>query len=143
MFCRNCGREIAEGSTVCTGCGVPAGSGYKFCPRCGHPTDELAVFCTNCGAPLTNAQGQTAAGAPGKSGPGAPKSKIAAGLLGIFLGGLGIHNFYLGYNEKGIWQVVLFVLCCGTVSSIWGFVEGLMILTGKINTDASGQPLAD
>lgn len=108
MFCRNCGREIGEGNTVCTGCGAPAGSGYKFCPRCGHPTDELAVYCTNCGAPLTNIQGQNAAGGR----PAGQKSRLAAGLLGIFLGGLGIHNFYLGYNEKGICQIVLFVLCC-------------------------------
>ena len=139
MFCRNCGREIGEGNTVCTGCGVPAGSGYKFCPRCGHPTDELAVYCTNCGAPLTNAQGQTPTGGR----PVGQKSRRAAGLLGIFLGGLGIHNFYLGYNEKGIWQIILFVLCCGTVSSIWGFIEGILILCGRIDTDASGQPLAD
>lgn len=25
------------------------------------------------------------------------KSKMAAGLLGIFLGSFGVHNFYLGY----------------------------------------------
>ncbi|MCR4649472.1 MAG: TM2 domain-containing protein [Lachnospiraceae bacterium] len=35
------------------------------------------------------------------------KSKVVAGLLGIFLGSLGIHNFYLGYKNKAIWQVAL------------------------------------
>ena len=30
------------------------------------------------------------------------KSKIVAGLLAIFLGGLGIHKFYLGYTKTGI-----------------------------------------
>lgn len=33
------------------------------------------------------------------------KSKLIAGLLGIFLGSLGIHNFYLGYTKKAIIQV--------------------------------------
>jgi TM2 domain-containing membrane protein YozV len=70
------------------------------------------------------------------------KSKIAAGLLGIFLGGLGVHNFYLGYTQKGIIQLVLGICTCG-LSSIWGLIEGIMILTGSINTDAQGRPLRD
>lgn len=36
-----------------------------------------------------------------------PKSAIAAGLLGIFLGSLGIHNFYLGDKKKGIIHLCL------------------------------------
>jgi TM2 domain-containing membrane protein YozV len=70
------------------------------------------------------------------------KSKIAAGLLGIFLGGLGVHNFYLGYTQKGIIQLVLGICTCG-LSGIWGLIEGIMILTGSINTDAQGRPLKD
>ncbi|MBT2536508.1 TM2 domain-containing protein [Arthrobacter sp. ISL-69] len=31
-----------------------------------------------------------------------PKSKLVAGLLGIFLGGIGIHRFYLGFTEIGV-----------------------------------------
>lgn len=75
------------------------------------------------------------------------KSKLAAGLLGIFLGGLGIHNFYLGYTSKAVIQLLLSVLSCGclaVVSAIWGFIEGILILTGStITTDASGRPLGD
>ena len=37
------------------------------------------------------------------------KSRVAAGMLGIFLGSYGIHNFYLGYTNKGITQVALSV----------------------------------
>jgi len=75
-----------------------------------------------------------------------PKSKIAAGLLGIFLGGLGIHNFYLGYNGKAIAQLLMSILSCGFLafaSSIWGLVEGILILTGSIDTDADGNKLGD
>ncbi len=35
------------------------------------------------------------------------KSKLVGGLLGIFLGSLGIHNFYLGYTKKAIIQVAV------------------------------------
>jgi TM2 domain-containing membrane protein YozV len=77
------------------------------------------------------------------------KSKIAAGLLGIFLGWLGVHRFYLGYNGIGIAQLVLGVLgfvTCGVtslISFIWGLVDGIMILSGSIATDANGRPLRD
>ena len=39
------------------------------------------------------------------------KSKVAAGLLGIFLGWAGVHNFYLGYIGKGILQAGLYLAC--------------------------------
>ena len=74
------------------------------------------------------------------------KSKIAAGLLGIFLGGFGVHNFYLGYTGKAIAQLLITLLTCGFgafVSSIWGLIEGILILTGSINVDGNGVPLKD
>ena len=74
------------------------------------------------------------------------KSKIAAGILGILLGCFGVHNFYLGYTGKAIAQLCLSLLSCGVLSfasAIWGLVEGIMILTGSINTDANGIPLQD
>lgn len=74
------------------------------------------------------------------------KSKVAAGLLGIFLGAFGVHNFYLGYTTKALIQLFMTVLTCGTlgvVSEIWGIVEGIMIFTGSINQDAKGLPLKD
>ena len=74
------------------------------------------------------------------------KSKMAAGLLGIFLGGFGVHNFYLGYTGKALAQLLITLLTCGfgaMISSVWGLIEGIMILTGSINTDANGNPLQD
>ena len=74
------------------------------------------------------------------------KSKIAAGLFGILLGALGVHNFYLGYTGKGIAQLLITVLTCGylgVVSWIWGLIEGIMILSGSTKTDAQGVPLRD
>jgi hypothetical protein len=71
------------------------------------------------------------------------KSKLAAGLFGIFLGGLGIHRFYLGYTGLGITQIVVTLITCG-VGHLWGVVEGILILAGStITTDADGRPLRD
>ena len=77
-----------------------------------------------------------------------PKSKLVAGLLGIFLGGLGIHRFYLGHTKIGVIQLLLTVVLgfftLGLVG-LWGFIEGIMIIAGSAHfrTDAQGIPLRD
>ena len=63
--------------------------------------------------------------------------------MGILLGGLGIHRFYLGYVGIGIVQIVVTIVTFG-VGSIWGLIEGILILTGNgITKDAKGRPLRD
>jgi TM2 domain-containing membrane protein YozV len=59
--------------------------------------------------------------------PGADK-KIAAGICGILLGGLGVHKFILGYTKEGIIQIVITVVTCG-FGSLLGLVEGIIYLT--------------
>ena len=54
--------------------------------------------------------------------------KLIAGLLGILLGGFGIHKFILGYTKEGIIQLVLTLVTCG-FASIVGFIEGIIYLT--------------
>lgn len=69
------------------------------------------------------------------------KSKLAAGLFGIFLGAFGVHNFYLGYEGKAIAQLLITVLSCGIfafASAIWGLIEGILILSGEIDKDGKG-----
>lgn len=70
----------------------------------------------------------------------AVKSKLTAGLLGIFLGELGIHRFYLGYVGIGIIQILVTSITFG-FGGIWGVIEGILILTGSMNKDAQGRPL--
>lgn len=55
--------------------------------------------------------------------------KIAAGLLAILLGPLGIHKFLLGYTQEGIIWLVISLCTCGTVTSILGLIEGIIYLT--------------
>ena len=58
--------------------------------------------------------------------------KIAAGVCGILLGGLGIHKFVLGLTTPGIIMLLVALLTCGfgaIVTSIIGLVEGIIYLT--------------
>ena len=116
----------------------------KFCPNCGKEVRETDNNCSNCGQPLKiNNYNNTNNNYSNNTNQ---RSKIAAGILGIFLGAFGIHNFYLGYNGKALGQLLMTVLSCGVlsfVSGIWGLVEGIMILTGSISVDADGVPLKD
>ena len=59
--------------------------------------------------------------------PGAEK-KVVAGILGILIGGLGIHKFYLGYTKEGIIQLVVSVVTCG-LGGLIGLIEGIIYLT--------------
>lgn len=124
-----------------------------FCKQCGKPIDDGQELCEDC-KNSANASNQGTAqtinvnvnsGNTSSVDPQA-KSKMAAGLLGIFLGGLGVHNFYLGYTGKAVAQLLISLLSCGFlafISSIWGLIEGILILTGSISVDGNGNPLRD
>jgi TM2 domain-containing membrane protein YozV len=64
-----------------------------------------------------------------------PKSKVTAALLCFFLGGLGIHRFYLGYTTIGILQLLTAGGC-----GIWAIIDFIMILTGSLK-DSEGRDL--
>lgn len=70
--------------------------------------------------------------------------------MALFLGTLGIHNFYLGYTNKAITQLLITLVgglvTCGIAPlavEIWALVEAIQIFTGTISTDANGIPLRD
>lgn len=132
MYCKNCGNQMDPDAAVCVKCGFQKGQGNQFCPHCGAQTEPGAGFCVKCGVPLSASTAANSSMA---------KSRIAAGLLGILLGGLGVHNFYLGFTGKGIAQIVLSLFC--GIGAIWGLIEGIMILVGSINEDANGVPLRE
>jgi len=73
--------------------------------------------------------------------PLSDKSKMVAGLLQIFLGTFGIGRFYLGYNGIAVAQLAVSLLTCG-IGAIWPFVDGILILLGKVD-DPSGRPLRE
>jgi TM2 domain-containing membrane protein YozV len=68
------------------------------------------------------------------SGNGTEKSKTTAGLLAIFLGGFGVHKFYLGYQKPGIIHLLCgtvgwFLVLPGIASGIVALIEGIIYLT--------------
>lgn len=111
-----------------------------FCWNCGREVDPNAVVCIHCGVSLSRTSKTNV--------DPLAKSKLVGGLLGIFLGELGIHNFYLGYTGKGVAQLLLttvgWVIIVGPIIAyIWGLVEGIQILTGTIDKDADGRLLKE
>ena len=124
-FCTNCGSQLENGQDKCQYCGKPVNESAA-----NQTTQQQTVQNNN---QTVNVQTQ-------------PKSKIAAGLLGIFLGCFGVHNFYLGYTGKAVAQLLITLLSCfvfSFVSALWGLIEGILILTGSIATDANGNQLVD
>ena len=100
------------------------------------------------GAAPQQPYGQPYPGNPNPMAAGAPKSKLAAGLIAIFIGSLGIHNFYLGYTKKAVIQLLLTLLGgwlfgIGAIAAeIWAIVDAVKIFQGQY-PDANGVPLAD
>ena len=103
-------------------------------PPAEEPTPEAAPEAAPEVAPQEPAA-PAAPAAPGAKPEGAEK-KLVAGILGILLGTLGIHKFYLGYQKEGIIMLVV-ALVGGTITcgigavavQIIGIVEGIMYLT--------------
>lgn len=60
--------------------------------------------------------------------PDVNSKKILCGIMGIILGGLGIHRFLLGDTPGGIYRILITVFTCG-VGSIVGLIEGIIYLT--------------
>ena len=102
--------------------------------------------------------GQAPYGQPpqyGQAAPGvAPKSMAVAIVLGILLGTFGVHNFYLGYVQKGVVQLALTLLGAATswlliggvvvvAVFVWVVVDIVQIATrqGRYVVDANGLPL--
>jgi TM2 domain-containing membrane protein YozV len=59
------------------------------------------------------------------------KEKVIAGILGILLGGLGIHHFYLGSTTAGIILLAGTVVTCGfggIITGLVGLIEGVLLL---------------
>lgn len=114
------------------------------CPKCsGQNLDVVAVGtykCKDCGTMFTHtapAQAPVVKYVVSESAGPSGKSKVAAGLLGIFLGGLGIHKFYLGKAGQG----VLYLIFCWTfIPAIIGFIEGIVYLCESDESFAKKYP---
>jgi TM2 domain-containing membrane protein YozV len=55
--------------------------------------------------------------------------KLAAGILALLLAPFGVHKFLLGYTKEGIIWLVISLVTCGSVTTLLGFIEGIIYLT--------------
>ncbi|MBE6442762.1 MAG: TM2 domain-containing protein [Desulfovibrio desulfuricans] len=94
------------------------------CPNCAKEVSPEAVACPQCGHPINDPLAHAS-----------PKSRLAAALLCFFLGGLGIHRFYVGKVGTG----VLMLLTLGGFG-IWALIDFIVICCGSFK-DAKGLPL--
>jgi hypothetical protein len=58
---------------------------------------------------------------------GGGKSQLIALILAVFVGGLGIHRFYLGYTWQGVVQLLTLGGC-----GIWALIDLIRIITGDL-----------
>lgn len=80
---------------------------FIYCEGCGKQLHASAMNCPHCGAVIRS------------------KNRILAALLAFFLGGLGIHKFYLGKIGQGI----LYLLFSWTfIPTVIAFIEGIVYL---------------
>ena len=102
----------------------------KYCRDCGAKILMNAEICPKCGCR------QMSASESQKMNPDvSPKSRLAAALLCFFLGGIGVHRFYVGKTGTGI--AMIFTL--GGLG-IWVLIDLIMILCGSFR-DKNGKTL--
>jgi len=153
MKCEYCDNEVPANVSKCPSCGAgqqqphslnkqeatqesapSKGPDEKFCESCGQIIKKEAELCVKCGVRQDTSTVSVATGG---------KTKMVAILLGLFVGALGAHNFYLGHTKKGVIQLLITVLTAGygaIISGIWALSDVIEIARGNIR-DSSGKVL--
>jgi TM2 domain-containing membrane protein YozV len=86
----------------------------SYCRDCGSVIQSRAEICPKCG--VRQRMVPNAAG----------RNRSSAGILAIFLGGIGAHKFYLGQTGAGI---VYLLFCWTFIPAFIGFIEGIVYLS--------------
>jgi len=97
------------------------GPNDKYCTECGSIINAKAEICPKCGVRQMYSHGSIDLARTAPNG----KSRIAAALLAFFLGGIGVHKFYLGQIGFGI----LYLLFCWTfIPAIIAIIEFIFLI---------------
>ena len=143
MNCEYCNNPIPPGVTTCPACGAQVRQQPPPPPQYGQP-QQTQFVPPQYGQPqqtqfVPPQYGQQPYGQPQYAGPA--KSRVTYIILGLLLGGLGIHNFYAGYAGRGVAQLLITLLTSwfGGFVIIWIWV---IIEICTVSVDASGRPMA-
>ena len=144
-FCPRCGTSVETGAQqFCRACGstLPLTQASAEPPTAEYPPPSFEQSQSSYPPayeppagypPATQAYPpQYGYGMPPGAKPAGAEKKLAAGLCGILIGGLGIHKFVLGYNTEGLIMLLVTLLTCGLgaiVTHTIGLIEGIMYLT--------------
>ncbi len=110
------------------------GMNKKHCFACASVLDVRAELCPKCGVRQPMLQSAPSAFVSHRT---TTKSRMAAALFALFLGGLGIHKFYLGQVAAG----VLYIVFCWTlIPALISFVESILFMTMSDDTFARRYP---
>ena len=161
MNCPNCGRPLAEGEVCNCTASIPQENYYTpqepqqaqyaqpqenaYYAQPAQPVQQQTYY--DPAAQQQYYAQQQAADVPARTDyPEGykPKKKLVATVLAVTLGMFGIHNYYLGNNNKALAQLLICLigsLALGLgpiVSYVWAFVEGVLIFTEKNDKDSNG-----
>ena len=132
-YCSACAKIIHASADSCPFCGAKQSqvalqgqpnqtqgqqtkaADQKFCSACGNILHHTAELCPKCGAK------QLIAGSSLNV-----KNKTTAGILALFLGGIGVHKFYLGRSG---WGLIYLLFCWTFIPGVVGLIEGTYYLT--------------
>lgn len=103
-----------------------------FCKNCGADIAEQATICVKCGVP------NTPLAALDKS----DKTRMAYILLGVFLGCLGIHNFYAGRSGVAIAQLLITLVTCWLVFPLFAVWVWVIVEICTVTKDGKGKTFA-
>ena len=136
IYCTNCGKLINKEALICPHCGVGTEKYRKELQNNNINNQSTQTTAQPQTINIVNTNTNTNDNANTGAYPFPPKSKWVAFFLCLFLGGLGIHRFYVGKIGTGI----LYILTWG-LFGIGVIVDLIVILVGGFR-DKWGQRLA-
>lgn len=132
---------------ACAGCGYAAPPNAQ-CGYCGHvngtlaaPSQQVVAANANYGAvpaPPVPTVPYYPNQAPAYLAVAPPKNRLAYILLGLFLGHLGIHNFYAGRTGTAVTQLLLMLFLFWTVVVPVGIFVWVIVEICTVKKDARG-----
>lgn len=118
--CQYCGATFVNASEVVESAAAPTLTRCRFC---GGEIPFGASKCRHCGewqnVPVQPAPVQPVMPQPAYQPVTSTKNKIVAAVLALFLGGLGIHEFYLGRSGAGIAILLINLFTCWLIFPIF------------------------